>query len=80
MGRVDLKRGFEVTSPEVQDPVQALPASVPTQRSAYALAWGARTGVGMTHSPSLRGTSSKTPVIGHKRDLTPVRGPREWCS
>ena len=49
----------EVTAAGDQEVVQALLATVPTQRSATALAFGAWIGVRMTSAPSPCQTSSK---------------------
>ena len=52
----------EVTAAGDQEVVQALLATVPTQRSATALALGAWIGVRMTWAPTPRQTSSKARV------------------
>ena len=59
---VDAKDANQVPAAADQEMVQALPATVPTQRSATALALGAWIGVRMTWAPTARQRSSKTRV------------------
>ena len=56
---VDAEHALEVASAEDESAVEAVSAESRTQRSAYALAFGAWTGVRITLMPSERKTSSK---------------------
>src|SRR5438874_13570015 len=63
---VDAKDTFKLSAAADQEPVEAVAGqsrqsrrTVPTQRSANAFACGARKGVRMISTPSLRKTSSK---------------------
>jgi hypothetical protein len=58
---VRVEDSLQVTAAEDEDVVEALPATEPTHRSGKAFAFGARTGVFATVSPSVRRTSSKGP-------------------
>ena len=56
---VDAEDVFEVMAAEDQNPVEAVGPNGRTQRSAWALAFGACTGVRITFTPSERKISSK---------------------
>jgi hypothetical protein len=56
---VDAKDLLQLATANDQQPIQALGADRPHQRSPYAFALGACTGVTSTSAPSKRNTSSK---------------------
>ena len=55
---VGVEHPLELAAPDDQQPVEALVSAVRTQRSANALAFGARIGVLTMSAPSVRKTSS----------------------
>src|SRR5918996_3576077 len=62
-----LEDALEMATAEDEDAIQALRRSVPTNRSANAVARGARIGVRTTSTPSEANTSSKPPAYFESR-------------
>ena len=62
VGDVGSQDGFEMASPEDEDPVEAFASDGADPASASALAWGARMGVRIAVMCSARKTSSKARV------------------
>jgi hypothetical protein len=59
---VDAEDVLELAAPEDEEPVEASRRTLPTQRSAWAFAFGAWTGVRMISMLSLRKIASKAPL------------------
>jgi hypothetical protein len=56
---VDAQDVFELTAADDQQPIETRAADVPTQRSMWAFAFGARTGARMILTPSFPRSASK---------------------